>query len=273
MTLTADQFASIQETAKQLWGLHITERKRQLVTSRLQKHLHRSRWSSVGDYLEFIAGDATEEDRLEFFDLLSTNVTSFFREPGAFDYLERELWTPLKRGNLTLPERCVRIWSAACSSGPEPYSLAIHALEHLGAKSGFRVTIDATDLASTVLAVAKRGIYRMDAVKSLDPAILKRYFQRGKGKFEGHVRVCDEVRSMVTFTRANLMEPWKAAKPYDVIFCRNCMIYFDQETRADLVSRFHGLLRPNGIFVIGSSETLTGSDAGFTTAQPAVYRK
>ncbi len=273
MMLSKTQFEEIAEVAQRLWGLHLTDKKMQLVSSRLQKFLRKSPFTSVDEYLLFLQNGATDSDRLAFFDLLSTNVTSFFREMNAFHYLERELWTPLSRGNLTLPNRTIRIWSAACSTGPEPYSLGIHAHENLTPFDQWTVKIHATDLSSSALQKAQRAVYNTDMVSSLDKAMIRRHFQQGKGARAGDVRVAPHIREMVTFDQVNLMDTWRDQGPFDVVFCRNCMIYFDRDTRCQLIDRFHKVLRPGGILVIGSSETLAGSDTKFETAQPSVYVK
>lgn len=270
-TVTPSQFKQIAETAKKLWGLDLTEKKLHLVSSRLQRFLRNSEHEDVDAYLRHLKSKATDADRLAFFDLLSTNVTSFFRERAAFDYLERELWTPLSRGNLTLPGKKVRIWSAACSTGPEPYTLAMHAMEHLKPFKDWDVSILATDLATSALEKAKAAVYPESMMTPIGPGLVGKYFEDAGQP--GHKRVRKAVRDLVEFKQVNLMDRWTHRGPFDVIFLRNCMIYFDQETRAGLVRKVSEMLRPGGIFVIGSSETLSGLDSDFRPAQPAVYVK
>lgn len=273
VTLTDAQFRRIASTAKSRWGLDLTEKKLPLVASRLARFLRKSDFADVEAYLKHLESSATEQDQLLFFDLLSTNVTSFYREQGAFDFLERELWTPLSRGTLSLPGRKIRIWSAACSTGPEPYTIAMHAHDHLANFDRWELRIEASDLAVSVLETARRGVYPRKMVERLDPELVKRHFLRGRDQADGFVRVVPELRRLVSFSCLNLMDPWPWREPFDVIFCRNCMIYFDKPTRDALIARFHEQLRPGGVLVIGSSETLTGCPVPFRTVQPSVYRK
>lgn len=271
--LAPKQFSRIAKLAKSLWGLDLTERKQQLVANRLGKFLRTSPFDSVDAYLDHVETDCNEDDRLLFFDLLSTNVTSFFREPESFAYLEREFWTPLARGTLTRPGRRLRIWSAACSTGPEPYSLAIHAHEHLPNVTDWDLRILATDLAVSALETARKATYPVKMVEHLPKELVRTYFRRGHGDQAGHVRVTPAIRKYVTFGQLNLMNTWPVKGPFDVIFCRNVMIYFDKPTRTRLVQRFYDLLRPGGILVIGSAETLAGTDTALRTGQPSVYVK
>lgn len=272
-TLTDSHFLSIQGIAQELWGLELTERKRTLVDNRLSKFLRKSRFADIGEFLHHLDTEADDEDRLVFFDILSTNVTSFFREQHHFDYLEREFYTPLARGNLTRPGRRIRMWSAACSTGPEPYSMAIQALEALPKLADWDFSILATDLSNSALASAKHAVYPMKMVEGLDREVLKRHFLRGTGGHQDKVKVASHVRELVTVGRQNLMEPWSFHGPFDVIFCRNVMIYFDKPTRQRLVQRLCELLRPGGILAIGSAETLSGLGIPMKCVQPSVYLK
>jgi len=272
-TLDDDQYRRIAQLAQQRWGLHLHDGKRDLVASRIHKHLRRLQIDDLDEYLAYLEREAGEQDLLVFFDLLSTNTTSFFRERGAFDYLERELYTALDRGNLTLPQQKLRIWSAACSNGAEAYSLAMHAREHLRSIDRYDVRILATDLSTSVLREAKRGVYPLQSVHDLDPALCRRHLLRGTGPREGLVMVKPEVKRMVHVARLNLMDDWPFQGPFDVIFCRNVMIYFDRPTRARLVGRLYEMLRAGGVLAIGSAETLSGVGVPLRQVQPSVYRK
>jgi len=272
-TLATGQFERIAEIAMQRWGLNLTDRKRELVANRLAKFLGTSPFEDATEYLKHLANDANEEDMLVFFDLLSTNVTSFFRERQHFDYLEREFYTPLARGNTTRPGRRIRLWSAGCSTGPEPYSLAMHAMEHLPDLDSWDFKILATDLSNTAIEEAKIAMYPKKMLENLDGALVRKYFRRGDGSNEGTVKIAPHIHKLVSVRRLNLMDPWPFRGPFDVIFCRNVMIYFDQPTRARLVSRMYDLLGPGGILAVGSAETLSGLNSKFRTVQPSVYVK
>ena len=270
--LTDSQFTRIAHVAEELWGLHLDKKKFQLVLNRVRQFLRRSRFNSIEEYLDHLeSGSPREEDLLLFFDALSTNTTSFFREIEAFNYLEREFYTPLQRGNLTLPGKRIRFWSAACSTGAEPYSLAIHAHETFRSLKQWDMKILATDLSQTALQKASAGTYPLKMVEDLDKKIVKRHFTCDTHK--GYVTVAPHIREMVSVARLNLMEDWPMKGPFDVVFLRNVMIYFDRPTRERLVNRVYDLLRPGGALVIGSSETLSGCRTKYRTAQPAVYIK
>jgi len=272
-TLAPNQFQRIARIAQDRWGLHLTEKKVPLVSNRLASFLRESPFASVEAYLDHLETDATEEDRLVFFDLLSTNVTSFFRDKPHFDYLEREFYAPLARGNLTRPGRKIRLWSAACSTGQEPYSLAMHAREHLPDIDGWDFKILGTDLSNFAVQSAKAGVYEEDKLDGISPDLKARYLHRGTGAAKDKYTVAPSLRSLVSIARLNLMESWPFKGKFDVIFCRNVMIYFDAETRRKLVMRFYDLLHPGGILAIGSAETLAGLNTPFAAAQASVYLK
>jgi len=272
-TLAPNQFQRIAKIARDRWGLHLTEKKVPLVSNRLASFLRESQFESIEAYLDHLETDATEEDRLVFFDLLSTNVTSFFRDKPHFDYLEREFYTPLARGNLTRPGRKIRLWSAACSTGQEPYSLAMHAREHLPDIDGWDFKILGTDLSNFAVQSAKAGVYEEDKLDGIGADLRARYLQKGTGASKDKYAVSPAIRSLVSIARLNLMESWPFKGKFDVIFCRNVMIYFDAETRRKLVMRFYDLLHPGGILAIGSAETLAGLNTPFAAAQASVYLK
>lgn len=165
------------------------------------------------------------------------------------------------------------MWSAACSNGAEPYSMAIHAWEHLSNLDSWDFKILATDLSNSAIEEARRGVYPSKMVENLDRGLLKRHFLRGRGKQVEMVRIAPHVRRRVTVGRLNLMDPWPLRGPFDVIFCRNVMIYFDKPTRQRLVARLYDLLRGGGLLAIGSAETLSGLDSKFRTVEPSFYVK
>ncbi len=269
--ITDRQFDVISKIAQENWGLHLTEKKIELVSNRLSKFLRKTEFQSTDEYLKHLSGSPTQADMLVFFDLLSTNVTSFFREIDHFNYLEREFYTPLARGNITKRGKRIRLWSAACSKGPEPYSMAIQASELLPDLKKWDFKILATDLSTSALRCAKEATYPNSVVEKVDQKLIKSYFDQNTQ--DKSVTLNDTIRKLVTVQRMNLMEDFPVKGPFDVIFLRNVMIYFDKPTRTRLVNRMHSVLGPGGIFVIGSAETLSGLDTPFTMAQPAVYVK
>jgi chemotaxis protein methyltransferase CheR len=271
--LTKEEFRLIADIAYRRWGLSLPDTKMPMVSGRLSSYARRTGVASIEEFIGRLQSDESQQDLLAIFDMLSTNVTSFFRDPEHFNYLEREFYTALARGNTTLPDRKIRIWSAACSTGAEPYSLAIHAREHLPAIDQWDVRILATDLSDSALAVARRGVYPADMLGSLDPDLVARHFLRGTGRSAGYVKVSPAARDLVTVARLNLIDPWPMKGPMQVIFCRNVMIYFDNPTKQRLVERMYDLLDPGGLLVLGSAETLGGLTTRFQHVQPSIYRK
>lgn len=268
-TISHALFERIALLAKKRWGLSMNQSKMQLVTSRLQSHMRHSQFPDVESYIEHIEQTTDEKELLEFFDILSTNVTSFFRDRAHFDYLERELLTGLARGTITLPGKKLRLWSAGCSTGCEPYTMAMTIHPHLKSMPGWDVQILATDLSNYAVDEARAGKYDRETVKSLPPAFLDTHFEKTGDQWS----VREHLRSMVKVAQLNLMDQWSMKGPFDVIFCRNVMIYFDAPTREKLVKRFISLLRPGGIFAVGSAETLAGLSLPVKSVMPSLYIK
>jgi chemotaxis protein methyltransferase CheR len=272
-TLTETTFKRIADIARRRWGLSLGERKMQLVANRLSSHLRKNGGGEIEDYVQRLERNPTEEDMLVLFDILSTNVTSFFRDPAHFAHLERELYTPLAKGTLAVPGRKLRLWSAACSTGAEPYSLAMQALELLPPSSGFDVKVVATDLSNKALDGCRAATYAETQLTGLSPERRARWMTRSDTPKGPQWRVKDEVRKLVEVRRQNLVENYTGLGPFDVVFLRNVMIYFDRDTRREVVMRMHGVIRPGGILAVGSAETLSGLDVPFRPAAASVYTR
>ena len=272
-TLTETTFKRIADIARRRWGLSLGERKMQLVANRLSSHLRKNGGGEIEDYVLRLERNPSEEDMLVLFDILSTNVTSFFRDPAHFAHLERELYTPLAKGTLAVPGRKLRLWSAACSTGAEPYSLAMQALELLPPSSGFDVKVVATDLSNKALDGCRAATYSETQLTGLSPERRTRWMNRLDTPKGPQWRVKDEVRKLVEIRRQNLVESYTGLGPFDVVFLRNVMIYFDRDTRREVVMRMHGVIRPGGILAVGSAETLSGLDVPFRPAAASVYTR
>lgn len=248
-------------------GIALSEVKRNLVYSRLARRLRALKLDSFSAYCSVLEHDDGSE--LEHFvNALTTNLTSFFREPKHFEYLARTLLPALRREPVEQP---LRIWSAGCSTGEEPYSLAMTLDEERPGKRDARIL--ATDLDSSVIARARTGIYDAARVQNIPEATLKQWFQRGTGENSGSVRVRPAIRDRVTFRQLNLMEPWPMRKPFDIIFCRNVVIYFDRETQRRLFDRFAEQLRPGGHLFVGHSETLHKVSDRFRLLGNTIYQR
>jgi chemotaxis protein methyltransferase CheR len=265
--LTDSQFDEISRLVKSLCGINLHTGKRELVRARLTRRLRELQLPSFDLYLQRLKEDDGEEI-VAMLDAISTNLTRFFREPVHFDLIGRRV----ERWRQNAPNAPIRIWSAGCSSGEEPYSIAIRLLETLdGSTRDARIL--ATDLSTEVLATAREGLYAPVRLQELDRGLIARHFTKTTADGEPRYRVSDAARRMVTFARLNLMDPWPMSGPFSIIMCRNVMIYFDKPTQQSLVNRFWELLEPGGLFFIGHSESLTGVEHHFQYVQPTVYEK
>jgi chemotaxis protein methyltransferase CheR len=253
-------------------GINLHDGKKELVKARLSKRLREGDFKTFGDYYRYVTTAEGTDELVTMIDSLSTNVTFFFREENHFVKLRQILPDMLKRPARNGRPGRLLIWSAGCSTGEEPYSLAITVCQCAEDKP-VDVAITATDISTRVLHAAANGVYQQDKLKNVSPGLLKKYFQSGSGRWEGHCRMKKEIRDMVRFKRFNLMETPPPDFLFDVIFCRNVMIYFDKTTQAALVNRFYNCLNKGGHFFVGHSESLTGLDHGFKYIQPSVYRK
>ncbi|MDD2763110.1 MAG: protein-glutamate O-methyltransferase CheR [Opitutaceae bacterium] len=249
--------------------------KRELVSARLGKRVRATRFASIADYCLFLRSEAPEDEVANLIDAVSTNHTYFFRESSHFDFLRTVALPDLagRRRQTYWPQ--LRLWSAACSSGEEPYSLAIvlaEALPALAADWSWR--IEATDISRRVLAQAQAAIYDEKAVSRMPPDIIQRYFQRGYGPQEGNYRAKRFLQERVFFAQLNLVgDALPFSEPFQVIFCRNVMIYFDRPTQEELVHRLARQLVPGGYLFVGHSESLTGVRHPLQSVHPAVYRR
>jgi chemotaxis protein methyltransferase CheR len=251
-------------------GVNLTEAKRELVRSRLAKRLRALGCDSFTEYVDFVESKAGKRELALMLDTLTTNKTSFFREPVHFSFLRESILPALRD-----PGRPIRIWSAGCSSGEEPYSLSILLREAFQDSSRRDIRILATDLSRRVLAQAREATYSEAQVEGVSAKLRSRYFKCVKDRESGTSRyqVKPEIRSNVTFAPLNLIDPWPMNGPFQVIFCRNVMIYFDRGIRARLVERFRQLLPKGGHLFVGHSESLNGLSHDLHYVQPAVYRK
>ncbi len=266
--LTREQFDAICRLTHEVCGINLHEGKERLVEARLGRRLRALDLADVDQYLDYLRGPGGEAEILNMVDALTTNKTSFFRESQHFAFLsERVIPEALARG----PQ--LRLWSAGCSSGEEPFTMAMVALETLGARRAASVRILATDISAEMLDKACAGVYTEAALAEVPHSLLMSYFEPISGPAPRSWRVGSLLRRTVTFAQLNLMETWPMKARFDVIFCRNVMIYFDRETRDRLVERFRRLLHPQGYLLVGHSESLTGAQTGLSYVQPAVYAR
>jgi chemotaxis protein methyltransferase CheR len=262
---TFDRFRSIVYEKS---GIAINDNKVSLVTARVGKRMRALGFDKDKDYLDFVIDDCDGGEMVLLLDAISTNVTHFFRENDHFEFLSELLREWRGQGR-----KSFKLWSAASSTGEEPYSIAMTAAEALGGEIT-DVKILATDLSTRVLASCLKGVYPSKQVVHTPPAYLNRYFTRTGSGDGAHYEVIDEIKSMISFTRLNLSEtPFPMRGPLDVIFCRNVMIYFDNIVRKRLLDECYRLLAPHGYLFVGHSETLTGVLSDFKSVAPSIYNK
>lgn len=239
-------------------GISLSDAKRTLVCSRLAKRLRSLRLKSHSEYLNYLANrDPSGTERQVMINCLTTNKTDFFREPHHFDFLRRQVYPQIEKAILDGGPRRVRIWSAACSSGEEPYTIAMTILEHFQSLRGWDIEIVASDINTEVLNKAREGIYTLDRIEGLDLALKRKYFLRGKGRLAGSCQVAPQVKELVTFRQVNFMDHrWPIEGSFDAVFCRNVLIYFSTETQQKLLPRLTAKIVPGGYLMLGHSENL-----------------
>jgi chemotaxis protein methyltransferase CheR len=252
--------------------IHLGPDKRVLVSSRLAKRLRHHRLDNYSDYCDLLRSPQGGEELQFLIDRISTNHTHFFREMKHFDFL-RESVVPTWEAETRRNEPFL-IWSAASSTGEEAYSIALHLAEHFAPASSGRWQIAGTDISTRVLEIAQRGVYETAKLEGIAPDLLRRHFQRGTNQWAGHLRVKDELRQCVTFQHMNLLDRnYPFTRPFDLIFCRNVMIYFDRPTQETLVRQLTDHLRPGGHLFVGHSESLSGVKHSLKLIRPAIYLK
>ncbi|MCE2911034.1 MAG: CheR family methyltransferase [Pseudomonadota bacterium] len=263
-TMSPADFERVRELIYQRAGISLNAGKQAMVYSRLTRRLRENGQRSFADYLAWLERSGSDAEWQEFVNCLTTNLTAFFREEHHFQALVQDL-----RARAARP---IRIWCSAASTGEEPYSIAMTVVEALGASAPVRVVC--SDIDTRVLASAQRGIYPADS-RGLDPERLRRHFLRGTGANAGSIRVRPELARMVEFRTFNLMSGSYASlgDPFDMVFCRNVMIYFDHATQRRVLERIHGVLRPGGLLYVGHSENFTDSRDLFRLRGKTIYER
>lgn len=259
--LSPAQFARAQKLAYDVSGIRLDDTKKPLVTARIMHRLRVLGLADMNAYYALLDSDPKESAKL--MDELTTNKTSFFREASHFDVLRTKIIPSIK-------DRRLRLWSAGCSSGEEPYTLAMTIKEAGSAAEGLDVRILATDLSERMLAKARAGTYTEDILADVAPPLRAKYFDPVE---EGQWRVKPLLKSLIQFAPLNLQQAWPMKGPFNAIYCRNVMIYFDRDTRQKLVSRYTELLAPGGFFFVGHSESLTGITHTLRYVEPAAYQR
>ncbi|MCX7679724.1 MAG: protein-glutamate O-methyltransferase CheR [Spirochaetes bacterium] len=268
-TLGDTEFEYFRNIVYRESGIRLTELKKALVQARLTKRLRQLKINSFTEYCDYVKHNYYNEIE-NLINCITTNKTDFFREARHFEFIKQYLipqWCEKKK-------RRIRIWSAGCSTGEEPYSIAIILREHFQPIDVSDVKILATDIDTEVIEKGKRGIYSADAVADVPRELATKYFLKGKGTNEGLFKIKDIVKNMVYFRKLNLLdEKYPMKGKFDLIFCRNVIIYFDRETQRMVFDKFYEYIENDGFLFVGHSETLTGLTSKFALVTNSIYRK
>jgi len=271
---TNRDFQTIADMVYQRSGIVLAQSKSTMVYSRLCRRLRDLKLSRFEDYIDLLKAPHGRDEIIAFTNAMTTNLTRFFRESHHFDALAHDIVPYIRKHNS--PNRHLRIWSAGCSSGEEPYSIAMTLSEHFPEFSSWDARILATDLDTQMLEKAQLGLYPKDQLKDIPKPYLDRHFKamsNSNDQGEPLFQVKDTLRQMISFKPLNLLQAWPIKGQFDVIFCRNVMIYFDNPTKTELVRRFAQVLKPGGWLIIGHSETLLDQKSHFQLIGRTMYRQ
>ena len=261
-------FKYIRNLISEHTGIVLAEHKVDMVYGRLTRRLRELNLTSFDSYLSNLESD--EQELIHFVNALTTNLTSFFREKHHFEFLASKLLPQIMKNKAS---KRLRIWSAGCSSGEEPYTIAMTVRSIIPANSGWDVKILATDLDSNMVKKGSDGIYTEDRVTGLSEQQMKQWVKKGKGDTSGMVKMDDRLREMITFKQLNLMHEWPMKGPFDLIFCRNVLIYFNKDTQGMLFDRYADMLVDDGYLMIGHSESMYKICDRFKLLGQTIYKR
>jgi chemotaxis protein methyltransferase CheR len=268
--LTTKEFDELRKLVLEHTGITLADSKMELVKRRFTPRLRALALASFSEYARYLRAHPDDE-LVDFSNAITTNLTGFFRENHHFDFMAETALPDLLRRNAA--SRRLRIWSSACSTGQEPYSIAITLAEHMPELANWDVRILATDLDRNCLRTAEAGVYQMRDLEKVPKAVCSRWFLRGKGENQEKVKVRAGIRKMVSFKPLNLIQQWPMREPFDIIFCRNVFIYFDRPRQSEIVGRFAQLQAPGSYLCIGHSESLHGFGADYELMGQTIYRR
>ena len=273
--LSGNDFRRLSSFIRSECGIKMPEQKRIMLEARLRKRLRALGIESFGEYCDFLfSPEGLEQEKLHMIDVVTTNKTDFFREPKHFDYLTQHAIPELFRLHGAGMRQGLSIWSAGCSTGEEPYTLAMVLTEYAQSQPGFRFSILATDISTRVLEKALRAVYKEERVGLMPASMKKKFLMRSKERERGLVRVVPELRSCIEFRRLNFMDSnFGIDSSFDIIFCRNVIIYFDRPTQQKVLQTIYRHLKPGGYLFMGHSETLSSLSIPLASVGSMVYRK
>lgn len=270
-TLTDDEFKVLSNYIQTNYGIKMPPAKKIVLQGRLQKRLKKLQMPDFKTYCDYVFSKEGESEIIHMMDVVSTNKTDFYREPAHFEFLETELLPNLHAEN---PRQTLKIWSAGCSSGEEPYTLAIVCNEFKAKNPGFDFQIIATDISTQMLQTGANGIYKEDKVNIIPLELKKKYLLRSKDRSNPVVRISKTLRDKVVFKRLNFMDNvYQINEVFDIIFCRNALIYFERENQEMVINKLCQKLQPNGHFFLGHSESITNMKVPLKSLKPTIFRK
>jgi chemotaxis protein methyltransferase CheR len=274
--ISANDFDRLRNEIYRICGINLADTKKILLEGRIRKRVRHLGFESFGEYVDYLfSQNGFEEELTPLIDVITTNKTDFFREPAHFEYLEQTaLPILLDIPKESLKYKNINIWSAGCSSGEEPYTLAIVMSEFIERYPECKFTIYASDISTNMLKTASLGIYEEEKVEVISEALKKKYLLRSKNPEKKAIRIAPEIRALVRFFKINLMdEEYKLGETMDAIFCRNVLIYFDKRTQEKVIGKLARKLNKGGYLFLGHSETIMGMTLPLERAASTVYRK
>ena len=273
MAISNSDYARLRRLIYDQSGIVLHQEKKTMLELRIKRRLRSLSIDSFGDYCDYLfARNTQQEEIVHLLDVVTTNKTDFFREPDHFEYLTQKALPDLVAREQV--DQGLVAWSAGCSTGEEPYTLAMMLAEYGLSLPGFRFKVLATDLSTTVLSKARLGIFASEAVEPVPPVLRRKYFMRSLDAESNTVRVVPELRQMVEFRRLNFMDAdFGMTEKVHILFCRNVIIYFDRQTQEAILRKLAGNIVPGGYAFLGHSETLHGMDLPLSPVAPALYRR
>jgi chemotaxis protein methyltransferase CheR len=275
--MSDNDFGRLSRFIEKEYGIKLPDSKKTMLEGRLRKRLRHLGMGSFTDYCEYLfSGRGVDDEIVHMVNVVTTNKTDFFREPNHFEFLSRTALPDVISRQESRAGKTFTVWSAGCSSGDEPYTLAIVLTEFFEGLPGpgWKICIEATDISTQVLEKAMRGIYEEEKIAPIPLHLRKKYLLRNKNKDQKLVRIAPELRALIKFRRLNLLDAdFGFREKIDIIFCRNVIIYFDRETQGNVLKKMHHCLNPGGFLFLGHSETINGLNLPFNPVAPTVYRK
>jgi chemotaxis protein methyltransferase CheR len=270
--MTDQTFACFSRLIYDECGIQLPPSKKTMLKTRLNKRLKAKNIKNFYKYYQYVRDENNIDEKIMMLDVVSTNKTEFFRERMHFNILRERIF-PEFMERADKQSRTIKIWSAGCSSGPEPYSIAMTAAEYFRHKALYDFQIKATDLSTQILKRAVTAVYTKEELRTVSPEYTKKYFMHGKGRMKNLFKVVPEIRKKIEFYRLNLMDRVFDIEDQDIIFCRNVIIYFDKETQKALFEKFYRRLKKGGYLFLGHSETMHGISKKFRLVGPTTYVK